>query len=238
MSFAWEKYRTPFLLSVFPEHATVLIFFLEMLINSCSPQAQHLLCWRRFGGRYETQALTRDQALICHFHSSPSFSTDGDVLWDRKMRAGEGELISMRHLMRSGTLETWMYTLVAGCCLQGLLIWWDVCECLSPWLLLGRSPTGKTTPDSINCQETESEMPLCKEQISSPSHGSRGSCLGLGTASSAQPWLVGLGQTLERGMAMDQLVEQVCLYLQYMPGTPWSLVGSGPSLTQHCTRKP
>lgn len=39
-------------------------------------------------------------------------------------------------------------------------------------------------------------------------------------------------------MAMYQLVEQVCLYLQHMPGSLWSLVGSGPSWTQHYTRKP
>lgn len=51
-------------------------------------------------------ALTRGQALIHNFHSSPSFKTVGDVFWDMKMRAGKGKLNSMRHLMRSGTLET------------------------------------------------------------------------------------------------------------------------------------
>lgn len=179
MSFGCENYHFPFLLSVFPEHATVLIFSLKILINSCSPKAQYLLCWRRFGGWYETHALTRGQTLICNFHSSPSFSTDWDVLWDMKMRAGKGELISwdvwwVRHTRNldvyvGGWLLPARVTDLVGC------LWIPQSLTLS-WSLIHR---WNHTCLSY-CQEIESAMPLCKEQTPSLSPWQQRVLSGLG----------------------------------------------------------
>lgn len=58
VSFGWGNYQFPFLLPVFPEHATVLISFLKIFVNSCSPKAQDLF-QRRFGGCDEEHALPR-----------------------------------------------------------------------------------------------------------------------------------------------------------------------------------